>query len=242
MAEVKFGIVTDTLDLTGTVIKETACDHSLEEIENVLSSFRGEIDQIPPMYSAIKVNGKKLYELARKGKEIERKPRRVNIKELEIISFDRAEQLLKIRTVVSKGTYIRSLCDDIGKKLGSGACMGELIRTRSGTFGIRDSVTLKQLDETKEEERDQHIIPIDSVFSMKCMKSLKTSDRLIDNGNAVKADMLEEYNRIPSDHDCDSFINTGENDICVYLSDGRFAAVYRYDPDKKIYKPLKMFL
>ena len=126
------GISTDTQDISGTVLKEQeTADLDESQVEEAILSFRGSYDQIPPMYSALKVNGKKLYELAREGKTVERKPRRVTISEIEILSMELPRA--RIRVECSKGTYIRTLCQDIGEKLGVGGCMEELIRIQSGT-------------------------------------------------------------------------------------------------------------
>lgn len=237
-AKVHLGIVTDTLDISGNIIEENNSQCTRKQILDTLKDFTGEIMQIPPMYSAIKVNGKKLYELARKGKEIERKPRKVVINSLELISFDQEKQEMIIKADVSKGTYIRSLCDDIGKKLGCGACMGELIRTRSGVYHIEDAITLDQISSFDSTELQKRIISIDSVFDMKCMISLPESDKLVINGNHISKTQLKEYEH----NSKNAFLVTGPDDICVYLSDGRFAALYRYDYKLKMYKALKMFI
>lgn len=238
IAVVHLGIVTDTLDISGNILEQNDSNCTKEQIEKVLEMFKGDIMQVPPMYSAIKVNGKKLYELARKGKNIERKPRKVIINSIELLSFDKEKQHFTIKANVSKGTYIRSLCDDIGKKLGPGACMGELIRTRSGIYGIEDSITLDELSKFDTASIEEKIMSIESVFDMKCMKCLPEYDKLIINGNAISINKLTEFT-VKSDN---AFLVTGQDDICVYLSDERFAAIYRYDYSIKMYKPLKMFI
>lgn len=137
-ASVRFGATSDTMDRTGKIEQKDCSPVSQTELESALEKFRGEIDQTPPMYSAKKVGGKKLYELAREGKEIERKPVRVTIHELELVSFSWPTAI--IRTRVSSGTYIRALADDIGKALGCGAYLEELRRTRIGTFSVENAV------------------------------------------------------------------------------------------------------
>ena len=139
VADFKLGITTDTLDITGTVTGEKEVNVTADEIKSAIYSFEGVIMQTPPMYSAKKIKGKKLYELAREGIEINREPVEVNIKEIEILKINLEENHISIRVLCSKGTYIRSLIDDIGKKLGTYAVMTELVRTKSGMFSIEDS-------------------------------------------------------------------------------------------------------
>ncbi|MBE7021408.1 MAG: tRNA pseudouridine(55) synthase TruB [Ruminococcaceae bacterium] len=138
IAEFKLGIKTDTLDITGAVLEKNDVFATEEEIREAINSFKGKIMQTPPMYSAKKVKGKKLYELAREGIEINREPVEIEIKELEILEIKTEEKLISIRVLCSKGTYIRSLIDDIGNKLGVGAAMTALQRTKSGMFSIDD--------------------------------------------------------------------------------------------------------
>lgn len=140
------GKETDTQDLSGTVLDTSATGHlTEEEVQEAILSFVGIYDQIPPMYSAVKVGGKKLYELAREGKEIERKARRVEIRSIRILEMRLPE--VRFEVVCSKGTYIRTLCHDIGRKLGCRACMGDLLRTKSGNFTLDQSRTLSEIQE-----------------------------------------------------------------------------------------------
>lgn len=143
IADVKLGITTDTLDKTGTVLSKSDVNIKREELENVLSGFLGKQLQVPPMYSAIKKDGVRLYDFAREGKEIEREPREIEIFELELLDFKDDE--FKIRVLCSKGTYIRSLADDIGKKLGTGAVLTSLKRTKTAGFKIEECVDLENL-------------------------------------------------------------------------------------------------
>jgi tRNA pseudouridine55 synthase len=145
VATVKLGISTDTYDIWGTVTKTSEVSVKSEELINAISAFTGEIEQMPPMYSAIKQNGKKLYELAREGIEVERKKRKITIYECELLSFK--EDTFTIRVLCSKGTYIRSLCHDIGESLGCGAAMTSLVRTKSSVFDIENSLTLDEIKE-----------------------------------------------------------------------------------------------
>ena len=155
------GRTTDTQDVTGTVLAEKAVRLSPADIENVLPRFRGEILQVPPMYSALKVNGKKLYELARKGQEVERQPRPITVFELTNLGFDGTRLRLRVRC--SKGTYIRTLCQDIGEALGCGGCMEALRRVRAGEYGIEDAVPLEQLLES--ETPEQYLRSLDTMFA-----------------------------------------------------------------------------
>lgn len=155
------GRTTDTQDVTGTVLAEKAVRLSPADIENVLPRFRGDILQVPPMYSALKVNGKKLYELARKGQEVERQPRPITVFELTNLGFDGTRLSLRVRC--SKGTYIRTLCQDIGEALGCGGCMEALRRVRAGEYGIEDAVPLEQLLESETPER--YLRGLDTMFA-----------------------------------------------------------------------------
>lgn len=156
----QLGLTTDTEDTTGTVLEEKAVSVTKEQVEKVLESFRGEILQIPPMYSALKVNGQKLCDLARKGKEVERKPRPITIHELTLL--DMGETTLRLRVKCSKGTYIRTLCKDIGNALGCGGCMAELRRTTAGEYTIEEAVPL--MDLLEEEEPEKYLRGVDTMF------------------------------------------------------------------------------
>ena len=155
------GRTTDTQDVTGATLAEKAVHLSPADIERVLPRFRGEILQVPPMYSALKVNGKKLYELARKGQEVERQPRPITVFELTNLGFDGTR--LSLRVKCSKGTYIRTLCQDIGEALGCGGCMEALRRVRAGEYGIEDAVPLEQLLES--ETPEQYLRSLDTMFA-----------------------------------------------------------------------------
>ena len=168
----QFGFETDTGDRTGElrITNYELRDVSVEEIENVLPDFRGEIEQIPPMYSAKKIEGKKLYELARKGVEIERKPVKVKIYELEIIENTQrsafSAQHLSLRVACSAGTYIRTLAEDIGKKIGIGAHLAELRRIRAGRFDLSKAVTIEELEKKVSENKlDKVIISMNEALS-----------------------------------------------------------------------------
>ena len=155
------GRTTDTQDVTGATLAEKPVHLSPADIERVLPRFRGDILQVPPMYSALKVNGRKLYELARKGQEVERQPRPITVFELTNLGFDGTR--LSLRVKCSKGTYIRTLCQDIGEALGCGGCMEALRRVRAGEYGIEDAVPLEQLLES--ETPEQYLRSLDTMFA-----------------------------------------------------------------------------
>ncbi len=184
-ATLRLGIATDTEDITGTVLEEKTVAITEAEFLKVLEQFRGEIMQVPPMYSALKVNGKKLYDLARAGKEVERQPRPITIYELECLAFSGNEA--KLRVHCSKGTYIRTLCKDIGLALGCGGCMAALRRVQAGEYTIADSVSLEQLLPESEQgmEVEHYLKPVDSMFaSYPAITLTPNQTKRVRNGNS----------------------------------------------------------
>lgn len=183
------GYTTDTLDATGRVLSQTPAHVTKEQMEQVLDKFRGPIMQLPPMFSAIQINGKRLYDLARQGIEIEREKRAVTINLLQMLEFDEEAQTCKIDVDCSKGTYIRTLCADIGEELGCGATMTALRRTRAAGFTLEDSFTLEQAQKLSEEGKlaDQ-LIPVEKAFTClpKVMLDSKQEDMY---RNGVKLDL-----------------------------------------------------
>ena len=160
------GMTTDTLDIDGEILTEQPVNITVSDIEKTVSEFVGEIEQIPPMYSAIKVGGKKLYELARAGIETERQARKITIYDIEIEDIDLEKDLVTLLVDCSKGTYIRTLCDDIGRKLGCGAFVAELRRTKSGQFDESMAYTTEELEKlAKCGEFSEKLIPVDELFS-----------------------------------------------------------------------------
>ncbi len=155
-ARVKLGVTTDTLDITGEILSESPVNVTLEQLLSVAEQFKGEISQVPPMFSALKKDGERLYDLARKGIEIERESRKITIEKLEIYDFDGIEFSMDV--TCSAGTYIRSLCDDIGNALGCGAVMTELRRTEANGFSIENAVTLEELEKLVSEEKADTVI------------------------------------------------------------------------------------
>lgn len=150
LAEFKLGITTDTEDITGKILTSKLVEVELADINNVLANFVGEISQVPPMYSAIKKDGERLYELARKGKIIERKPRIVSIKSIKLIEFNKPDNIVKILVACSKGTYIRTLCSDIGAALGCGATLTALRRTKACSFSLDDCISISEAESLSE--------------------------------------------------------------------------------------------
>ncbi len=232
IATLRFGIETDTQDISGTVIESYDCSILNEEqVRIATDSFVGEYYQIPPMYSAKKVNGKKLYELARAGKEIEREASLIYMKEIEVLEMNLPE--LKLRVHCSKGSYIRTLCHDIGKKLQVGAVMTSLERTRVGQFQLKDSITLKELEELRDRNQvEAHVLPTDIVFGeYKAVHVLPEFQRLIENGNGLFLTFIKEKQE---------FLD-GEI-VRVYDISDRFFGLYRFDEEKQMLKTWKMFL
>lgn len=244
------GMDTDTQDTTGEVLSRREVMVTEQEITEAVMSFVGDYQQIPPMYSALKVNGKKLYELARAGKEVERKARPVRIEEIVIESMELPRVTLEV--TCSKGTYIRTLCHDIGQKLGCGGCMEHLTRTRVADFTLEDSMTLGEIEaavkgmEFKENEAGQGyengtgqsdrlkklLRPVDDLFRQYPKATVKESaGKLLENGNRIPVTELllwqEEWEAAP---------------VRLYDGRGRFAGIYRYQPEAEDVKPIKIFL
>ena len=184
----RLGLTTDTEDITGTTLEEKPVAVTREQLEAVLQQFRGDILQVPPMYSAIKVNGQKLYDLARKGKEVERQARPVTIYKLECLAFDGAAARLLVHC--SKGTYIRTLCKDIGAALGCGGCMEKLRRVSAGSYTLEQAVSLQALIES--DDPGKHLIPVDSMFSSYDQVTLTPKQTLrCRNGNSFSVALAD---------------------------------------------------
>ena len=184
----KPGITTDTEDITGTVLTEQDAFITGEMLEEVLAKFRGDIMQVPPMYSALKVNGQKLYDLARKGKEVERQPRPITIHELTLLGME--AEGIRLRVRCSKGTYIRTLCKDIGQALGCGGCMAALRRVAAGEYTAEEAVPLQVLLET--ENPEQYLRPVDSMFRNYPQVTLSEKQEIrCRNGNSFSVQMAE---------------------------------------------------
>ena len=221
------GITTDTQDCGGTVLKERTVNASDDDIKVAILSFEGSYEQLPPMYSAIKVNGKKLYELARKGVTVERKPRRVSIEKIEI--KDITPPFATIRVYCSKGTYIRTLCHDIGEKLGCGAAMKELRRIESGDFSVEDAVSISKVQDLADVKKaDSLIIPIEKALSgLPVFTVKKAYNKALINGNELDISWGEG--------------NTENESVLVFSEEGALVGIYAKNKKGKL-SPRKMLL
>lgn len=228
------GTRTDTQDISGNILSQTEVNVTKIQIMAVIGSFTGEYDQIPPMYSALKHNGKKLYELARQGIEIERKPRRVNIKSILIndINLEDNDKTVTFTVECSKGTYIRTLCEDIGNRLGCGACMQSLKRTRVGSFSIDNSYTLSQIEQMVQAGKtDEILTPIDEMFSDSRKVIISQEyDKLLYNGNKLPYNSIQGKNDVQHNED---------EQVRVYDKNDEFIGVYRFEGNEFV--PVKMF-
>lgn len=231
IAEMRLGVTTDTQDMTGTILSECPVSVTAQEAETIIKSFEGEYAQIPPMYSALKVDGKRLYELARQGKEVERKPRPVTIHEIEILSMELPK--IRLRVSCSKGTYIRTLCHDIGKAAGCGGAMMSLERTRSGSFTKDTAITLTALTSLRDEGQVSRVlIPVDAMFAeLGAVHVQPQARRLIENGNSFFLQQVLERR----------LFGEGE-DARVYDDKGIFFGIYTFVAAENRFKPKKMFL
>lgn len=259
------GQETDTQDTTGEVLAQYPVNAMEEEVREAVESFLGPYMQVPPMYSALKVNGKKLYELARAGKEVEREARPVEIFEIHVDSIELPRVTMTV--TCSKGTYIRTLCYDIGRKLGCGGCMEHLLRTRVDRFELADSLKLSQIEELRDRgEVENYVIAVDEVFAgLPAYTAVPgDGDKLVHNGNPLPIELAtscedgesssqDQGAKQSADHShrLSSRIEEGElgkalfdpqKNIRVYDSEGRFIGVYGYEKSKRRYKPLKVFL
>ena len=226
-AVLRLGITTDTQDMEGNVLQESSVQVSEEEVRTCILSFQGEQMQVPPMYSALKVNGKKLYELAREGKVVERKARSVTFHKIEVLWMELPK--VKIRVQCSKGTYIRTLCNDIGEKLGCGGCMEELLRTRVERFALEDAVKLDEVQKAMEEGTvDSLIFPVDRIFDQyPTAKTTTQGDLLVHNGNRLFSELLQEEPEVESGY------------VRVYDSEDTFIGLFEKKTDQLV--PVKMF-
>lgn len=232
------GYVTDTQDMSGKILEEKNMsreDFSDEQIIKVIKSFEGDYMQTPPMYSAIKVNGKKLYELAREGIEIEVKARPVVINSITEIRIDFPRVYMTVDC--SKGTYIRTLCHDIGKNLGCGAAMESLKRTKVGNFYVKNALTLDEVSDIIHNDTDkiyEYIMPVTKAFEQyKDGYAMEKYDKSLYNGNAMKAEYINGFVELG--------LENGEK-IKLYDSKGDFVGLFVYAKNEKLLKVVKMFL
>lgn len=232
VAVLLLGKETDTQDSSGEVLTEKEVTASVEEVREAIFSFLGDYAQVPPMYSALKVNGKKLYELAREGKEVERAARNVVIHELEILEEDMPRMTIRVRC--SKGTYIRTLCHDIGQKLGCGGVMESLLRSKSGQFLKEDAHTLSEIQKFADEGNlEQLVVPVEKMFTQLLPVSAKEeAKKALLNGNQLKKSEV----LLPED-----FVLTPGMQVRMYNHEGTFFGVYEYQKERRLFCPVKLF-
>ena len=246
IAVVRLGVTTDTQDMSGNILSEEEVHVSRQELHEAAQAFVGDYDQIPPMYSAIKQGGKKLYELAREGIEVERKPRKVHISALTILDDTHLESdnLFTIEVKCSKGTYIRTLCHDIGLRLGCGASMQHLTRTRVGAFTLESALTLSQVEKLRDEDKlDTVIKSPEYIFRDLDRIHVKDSARaLLENGNSFRKDnVLNEDPEGVNDKEYEKEMFKSGNMFRVYGQDETFFGIYSYDEKTRMFKAFKFF-
>lgn len=229
-AAMLLGIQTDTLDISGKVCNKAMVNVTEQQVRDVISTFVGTIEQVPPMYSALKVNGKKLYELAREGKTIERKARKVSIYDITIDEICLPEVVMTVSC--SKGTYIRSLCDDIGTKLGCYGCMKELLRTKVACFDIGDAYKISEIEKLKE----SIVLPVDMLFeNIPAVNTVLMAQKLIENGNRIPAEMINADGNKQRKYD-------DEGRYRIYNPEDSFVGIYTYKAETDDFKPVKIFM
>ncbi len=235
IATLLLGMETNTQDTTGEVTKQASKEQmetlTEEKVFDTAKSFIGDYEQIPPMFSAIKIGGRKLYNLARRGEVVERPARHCKILDLTVTNINLPR--VDMHVTCSKGTYIRTLCHDIGEKLGVGGCMEHLVRSKVERFKVEDSITLSQIEEYRDKGTlEEYIVPVDEMLDgfSKCIVSDK-AEKLVYNGNIfTSGNTLLKMNH-----------EDGQT-VRVYTHDGKFIGLYMFHGDKQIYKPVKIFL
>ena len=229
-ATMLLGIQTDTLDISGKVCNKAVVNVTEQQVRDVISTFVGTIEQVPPMYSALKVNGKKLYELAREGRIIERKARKVSIYDITIDEICLPEVVMTVSC--SKGTYIRSLCDDIGTKLGCYGCVKELLRTKVACFDIGDAYKISEIEKLKE----SIVLPVDMLFeNIPAVNTVLMAQKLIENGNRIPAEMINADGNKQRKYD-------DEGRYRIYNPEDSFVGIYTYKAETDDFKPVKIFM
>ena len=224
------GVETDTQDISGQIINSADVKVDEIQIKNTINSFVGKIMQVPPMYSALKINGQKLCDLARKGITVERKAREIEIYSIDILDIKIPE--IKMRVHCSKGTYIRTLCNDIGMKLGCYACMKELLRTKVSVFSVNDALKLSEIEKAVSDNSYEFIYPIDLVFdTYPKVFAKEEADNFIKNGNKLNKAMISNF----EDTAFDSLVR-------LYTWDEVFVGIYKYIDSDEFFQPVKRFM
>jgi len=210
-ATMRLGMTTDTEDTTGKILKQNDVVCEIGEIADAANSFVGKYIQTPPMYSAVSVNGRRLYKLARMGVEVERPAREVAINEIKIVSYDPPDVILTV--YCSKGTYIRTLIKDIGERLGCGACMASLVRTRTGTFSAGNAIKLRELRDSG--DAAGYVIPVEDALPLRRFAAAPDADRRLLNGNSLPVEMIVDSTDLTA---CENFF--------IYDSGGTLRGIY----------------
>ena len=227
------GQETDTQDISGEILNTSPVTVTEENVRETILSFVGAYEQVPPMYSALKVNGQKLCDLARKGITVERKARPVVIHKIEITKINLPE--VEMIVSCSKGTYIRTLCDDIGKKLGCFGCMKSLLRTRVDRFTLENAFTLAQLQEmmdTNPEGEWEFVQSVDSVFlKYESVKTKEEAQKLVLNGNRIPVEFVSDFSE-----------EKAQEQVRLYDFTDNFIGIYTYIEGSREYKPIKLFM
>ena len=246
IAVCRLGVITDTQDMSGTVLQEQQVNVTTEQLHAAVMAFVGDYDQIPPMYSAIKIGGRKLYDLAREGKEIERQPRRIHIDAIAVLdtSLLQSEHIFTMEVKCSKGTYIRTLCHDIGQRLGCGAAMQHLTRTAVGSFHLEDAITLGQIEQLRDAGMLQDRIQ-SSEQLFRDLDAVRIDDAWrvqIENGNSFKPEQIlsESPEQEQDITDPDKMYEDGER-VRVYGQDGTFFGIYRFNAKTISFQVEKFF-
>lgn len=246
IAVCRLGVITDTQDMSGTILQEQQVNVTTEQLHAAVMAFVGDYDQIPPMYSAIKIGGRKLYDLAREGKEIERQPRRIHIDAIAVLdtSLLQSEHIFTMEVKCSKGTYIRTLCHDIGQRLGCGAAMQHLTRTAVGSFHLEDAITLGQIEQLRDAGMLQDRIQ-SSEQLFRDLDAVRIDDAWrvqIENGNSFKPEQIlsESPEQEQDISDPDKMYADGER-VRVYGQDGTFFGIYRFNAKTLSFQVEKFF-
>jgi tRNA pseudouridine55 synthase len=246
IAVVRLGVVTDTQDMSGQILETADVNVTKDDLRQAAKAFVGDYDQIPPMYSAIKQNGRKLYELARQGIEVERKPRKIHIDAITILDDSQleSEHLFTMEVKCSKGTYIRTICHDIGSRLGCGAAMQHLTRTRVGAFSLDSAITLSQLESMRDEGTLESVIKSPE-YIFRDLDSIHVKDsarKLLENGNSFRKDnVLNEDPSGVNDTEYEEEMFRDGDSFRVYSEDDTFFGIYTYNERTRLFNVERFF-